>query len=67
MSDERDIWATASMLLRDHGKDASVIAGQRQDASMTEGNLQGHLIWRLIGRAIDELQRCKPNVGEGVH
>jgi hypothetical protein len=56
---ELDIWRTASVLLRDHGYDAPLIAAQRRDKLLAEGDLNGLIVWKRIMAAMDELTRVR--------
>ncbi len=36
--EERDIWRTADLLMKQHGEDAECVAAQRADALLAEGD-----------------------------
>jgi hypothetical protein len=61
-----DIWRAANMLLRDHGYDAAIIAAQRCDKLMADGDLAGLRVWKRIMDAIEQLSRAR-NDGEHLH
>jgi hypothetical protein len=42
-------------------------AAQRADALYDQGDLEGFIVWRKVIRAIEQLERQKPNVGEAVN
>ena len=45
--------------LRDHGYDAPLIAAQRRDKLLADGDLNGLIIWKRIMAAMDELTRVR--------
>jgi len=45
---ERDIWATANLMLKRFGDDALIECAMRVDALNAEGDIQGAAIWRRI-------------------
>lgn len=62
-----DIWRTASALVTEHGLDAGFVAGLRADALLAQYNVDGHLLWKRIKKAVRELQRDKPIAGEWIN
>jgi hypothetical protein len=46
----------------DHGYEAPIIAAQRRDKLLADGDLNGLIIWKRIMTAMDELTRIR---GEG--
>jgi len=55
MISELDILARGhSLLIRQHGEDAEIVAAQRAD--LDRDDRDGELVWLVIGRAIAELQ-----------
>lgn len=52
---ERDIWATANLVIQQHGEHAWLHAAQRSDALLERGDVDGARVWRRIKRAIDAL------------
>jgi hypothetical protein len=62
-----DIFRAAQLLVKRHGKDAPVVAAQRADELFEQGDLDGVAVWKSITRAVEELLRVKPNVGEKVN
>jgi hypothetical protein len=67
MKSKVDIWRTASALVIEHGSDASFVARLRADVLLAQYDVDGHLLWMRIRKAIRELQRDKPGVGEWVN
>jgi hypothetical protein len=59
-----DIWRTASALVSEHGADASFAAALRAAALLAQYDVDGHLLWKRITKAVRELQREKPRDGE---
>lgn len=62
-----DIWRAAALLLKRHGKDAALVAAQRIDQLLAEGDLEGRTVWYRILEAVKELERTKPAEGERVN
>jgi len=42
-----------------HGADAAIVAAQRADELLVQGDLDGQSIWKRIVSAVRELQRTK--------
>lgn len=59
-----DIWHAASALVDEHGVDAGIFARLRAEALLAQYDVDGHLLWKRITRAVKELQRDKPLAGE---
>jgi hypothetical protein len=53
---DREVWACAHVMIRQHGADAGVRAAMRVDALLFEGELEGAGVWRRIVRAINALE-----------
>lgn len=51
-----DIWRAATLLIRQHGDDAEIVAAQRADEMLDRGERDGQLVWLRIRRAVAELQ-----------
>jgi triphosphoribosyl-dephospho-CoA synthetase len=62
-----DILRAAQLLVKRHGADAPVIAAQRADELLKEGDFDGAAVWRRILHAVEELRRVTPKVGERVN
>jgi len=67
MLDEPDIWHAANLLLKHHGDDAPLVAAQRADEMLAQGDIVGQAIWKRITAAVEELIRQKPKEGERVN
>jgi hypothetical protein len=59
-----DVWRAANALVKQHGEDAVIIAAQRADALLAEGDVEGQRVFKEIVKAINELKRTKPDEGE---
>ena len=57
MVTERDIWATAKMLVDQHGADAPIHAAFRADELLDRRDLDGQAVWMRILAATRELMR----------
>jgi hypothetical protein len=57
MVTERDIWATAKMLVDRHGADAPIQAAMRADELLDRGDVDGQAVWKRILAAARELLR----------
>lgn len=64
MTVEIDIWRTAHLLVKRHGADAAIVAAQRVDELLAQGDLDGERIWKRIVSAVRELQRTKLTANE---
>lgn len=67
MNREREIYAVAKCLIREHGGAAWFRASTRADGLLDQGDLDGAAVWRRILTAIEEMQRAAPHEGEAVH
>lgn len=54
--DDLDIYRTAKLLIDQHGADARIHAAMKQDAMLERGDLNGVAVWRMVIRAIEELE-----------
>ena len=57
--DEDDIWATARLLMSQHGDAARLAAAQREEAMFEKDDYLGAIAWRRVASAIGELERQK--------
>jgi hypothetical protein len=64
MKPQPDIWRTACALVAEHGPDARFAARVRADALLAQYDVDGHLVWKRIAKAIGELQRTERDAGE---
>jgi DNA-directed RNA polymerase subunit K/omega len=53
--------------MKQHGEDAAIIAAQRANALLAEGDVEGQRMFKEIVKAINELQRGKPGEDEQRH
>ena len=67
MTSDRDSYRTATVLIREHGKDADLEAAQRADAMLERGSLDGQRVWKRVLAAVKEIQRREPREGEAVN
>ncbi len=67
MIPDLDIYRSANLLVKQHGKDAPIHATMRADAMLEAGDLGGYAVWKRILRAVEELQGTEPGVGMRVH
>jgi hypothetical protein len=58
--DERDIWMTASVMIKRFGDDAVMEAAMRADQLAGEGDHAGAAIWRRIKRCMESLTAPAP-------
>ncbi len=54
MTSDLDIYRTASVLIREHGKDAALEAAQRADAMLEKGDMEGAAVWRRVSAQSDQ-------------
>ena len=64
MKNTGEIWRTAGALVTEHGSDASFAASLRAAALLAQYDVDGHLLWKRITKAVKELQRAKLTAGE---
>ncbi len=65
MFPDLDIYRSAQVLVKQHGKDAPIQAAMRADELLDKGDLDGYAVWRRVLRAVEELQGTEP--GAQVH
>ena len=58
MTSDLDIFRTASVLIREHGEDATLEAAQRADAMLEKGSVDGQRVWERA--LVKEIQRQEP-------
>jgi hypothetical protein len=56
MPTDLDIYRAANLLIERYGEDAGIHAAMSADAMMAKGDLDGFAVWRLILKAVDELE-----------
>jgi triphosphoribosyl-dephospho-CoA synthetase len=67
MISDRDVWATALLIVKRYGVDATLEATQRADQLLHEGDMVGAETWQRILNAVERLQVQKPAEDEAVH
>jgi hypothetical protein len=58
--DDREVWACANMLLKQHGDHAWTVAIQRAEELLVEGQMEGHQTFVRIACRIKELGAMTP-------
>ncbi len=67
MISDIDIYHSAHVIVKTHGRDAPIEAAMRADEMLEKGDLRGYAVWRRILKAVEELQRMEPAAGERPH
>ena len=67
MTDDKDIYRSAKLLIDRHGDDAVIEAAMMADKMLEAGDMEGQATWNRILRAIEELQPKEPPEGAKVH
>ena len=67
MTSDIDLYRSANLLIERYGDDAPIHAAMSADAMMAKGDLDGFAVWRLILKAVDELQAGERPSSAGVH
>lgn len=62
-----EIWHIASALVTEHGNNATFVAAIRADVLLRQYDVDGHLAWRRIRKAVREILRESPTETEWVH
>jgi hypothetical protein len=60
MIEDREIWACANLLLRQHGSEAWNIASRRAQELLAQGEAEGHRTFARIMDRIRELEAVSP-------
>ena len=63
MIEDREIWACAHQLMKQHGELAWFEAAQRADELLEAGELQGH---RVFMRILDRIKQLEAETPQGV-
>ena len=66
MVSEIDIWRSAQLLIKQHGKEAGLKADLRVSELTKKGDTTGADVWKLIRSAIEKLQNESPS-DESLH
>ena len=67
MIDDKDVYRSSQVLIREHGDDAPIHAAMQADELLEAGDLDGLATWNRILRAIEELRSGKRPEGTEVH
>ena len=62
-----DIYRSAKLLVKQHGKEAPIHAALNADAMLDRGDLDGQRAWLRIVKAIEVLLETRPGDGAAVH
>jgi len=67
LTSDLDIYRTASVLIREHGDEADLVAAVRADSLLEAGDMDGSAVWRRVLKAIKEIWREERHEGEAVN
>ena len=67
LTDDKDIYRSAKLLIDRHGEDAVIEAAMMADKMLEAGDMEGQATWNRILRAIEELRARKRPEGKEVH
>jgi len=67
LTSDLDIYRTASVLIREHGDEADLVAAVRADSFLEAGDMDGSAVWRRVLKAIKEIWREERHEGEAVN
>ncbi len=67
MVSDLDIFRSAQILVKRHGRDAPIHAAMRADAMLDKADLDGCAVWKRVLRVVEELQRAEPRPRAWVH
>ena len=59
MTSQRDIYATAQLIIKQHGVDAEAYASSQMQACIEKDDVKGASVWLSMSAAIDDLQNMK--------
>lgn len=65
--DDIDAWRVAGQLIKSYGEDARIIAAQRADALLENGDFQGFEAWKRIANALASLEKREVAANEVAH
>lgn len=65
--DDIDVWRAANILLKQHGENAALVAAQRADDLLAQGDIEGQIVWMQITAAVSDLQRKERRPDEKVN
>ncbi len=64
MTSDLDIYRAANILVKRYGEDAALKAARRADVMLERGDMDGYAVWKQIVKAVEEMQRTEPAIGE---
>jgi len=67
LSDNLDIYRTASIIIDEYGEDALIHAAMRHDELLEVGDVDGVIVWGRIVRVLRELLVQVEREGRSVH
>jgi hypothetical protein len=67
VTSDLDIYRTASVLIREHGDEADLVAAERADGFLEAGDIDGSMVWKRVLKAVKEIQKQEPEEGEAVN
>ncbi len=67
MTSDIDIYRSAHVIVKTHGRDAAIAAAMRANEMLEKGDLAGYAVWKRILKAVEELQRMEPVAGDRLH
>ena len=67
MVNQIDMYRSANVLMKQHGKDAARHVAMRADALLEAGDMERRQVWLNILEAIKELERTRPRDDEAMH
>ncbi len=59
-----DIYRAANILVKRCGEDAALKAARMADVMLERGAMDGYAVWKQIVKAVEEMQRTEPAIGE---
>ncbi len=67
MTSDLDIYRSAKLLVKQHGKEAPIRAALNADAMLERGDLDGQAVWLRILKAVEVLLGTRPGDVAAVH
>ena len=67
MTDDIDVYRSATLLIDKHGAEASIHAAMKADDMLERGDMDGRAVWLRIVDAINDMHRETPRPGEHRH
>ena len=65
--DDIDAWRVADQLIKSYGDQARMIAAQRADAFLYNGDVDGFHAWKRIANALAALEKREVDLNEVAH